>query len=131
MTKEQFCFLLTVFETALIRHRGNVPKIEAARRNVIAAWEERHAHEPSGDREYFERCEKIVKDAAALARYEDWVRSLPEKYPNIKLAKFEVVKFPDPPYELLGDSGKIYCPMCAGEGMVDPPQPQNRGGSND
>lgn len=39
--------------------------------------------------------------------------------------KHEVVKYPDPPYELLGDSGKIHCPMCCGEGMVDPPS-ENR-----
>lgn len=38
----------------------------------------------------------------------------------------EVVKYPDPPYQLLGDSGQIYCPMCSGEGMVYPPSERAR-----
>jgi hypothetical protein len=47
--------------------------------------------------------------------------------PDEPSGKSELVRYPDPPYELLGDSGKIYCPMCDGEGMVDPPS-ENRGG---
>jgi hypothetical protein len=54
------------------------------------------------------------------------VCNLPVPQVNPTSGKSEVVKYPDPPYELLGDSGKIYCPMCDGEGMVDPPS-ENRG----
>lgn len=32
-----------------------------------------------------------------------------------------MVKLPTPPYEFRGDSGKIECPMCAGEGSIYPP----------
>lgn len=35
---------------------------------------------------------------------------------------FTLVEWPAQPYEMLGDSGQIYCPMCSGEGLVTPPK---------